>query len=85
MAGRPIRFGNPKRKLNQEPVRIALHGWTMKFPSQIRAAMTLGVHEQTLSDWRHGKSQIPNWVCDLLGFRQEWVNVGTARFSVRQM
>lgn len=54
----------------QEPVRAAFREYIKRFASQSEAASHIGTSTNEISDWKCGNGRIPEWFCEVLGFRK---------------
>jgi hypothetical protein len=62
----------------QEPVRAALEEYLERYPNKIAAADTIGVSLGDLYNWCSGYRRIPEWMCEVLGYRKAYVRFGDA-------
>jgi hypothetical protein len=60
----------------QSAVRAALREYLKRYPNNIIAADKIGVTIGDLYNWRSGFRRIPEWMCDVLGFKRMYVHVG---------
>jgi hypothetical protein len=61
----------------QEAVRDMLRRYLNGFATQGDAARKIGVNPRTISAWKNGDEKIPEWMCEILGYRLAYVPCGT--------
>jgi hypothetical protein len=62
----------------QEPVRKALIKYLNRYPNNIVAADKIGVHITDLYNWKSGSRRIPEWMCEVLGFKRVYIYCGAS-------
>lgn len=59
-------------------VRRFLKTYADRFHTNAEAAKKIGTSASTLGKWLNGVEPIPEWLCDYLGFKKQWIYVGKA-------
>jgi hypothetical protein len=66
-------------------VRRFLQAYVDRFDNNVLAAKKIGTTGSTLGKWLNGVEPIPEWLCEHLGFRKEWIYIGMATLSTTEL
>lgn len=66
----------------QRQVRAALLEYLKKYETNEIAAERIGVSIGDLYNWRSGYRRIPEWMCDVLGYRKAYIPTGATGFAL---